>query len=90
MKSVCGCIFLSLIGAKTYGLLRDLIAPAKPKEKSLAELTKTLRTHFEPRPLIIAERFHFNQRNQLPNESIADYMAIRYAKWLRAANSKIS
>ena len=57
-------IFLSLIGTKTYGLLRDLVAPAKPKEKSLAELTKTLRTHF-----------HFNQRNQLPNESIADYMA---------------
>ena len=26
-------IFLSLIGAKTYGLLRDLVAPAKPKEK---------------------------------------------------------
>ena len=68
-------IFLSLIGAKTYGLLRDLVAPTKPKEKSLAELTKTLRTHFEPRPLIIAERFHFNQCNQLPNESIADYMA---------------
>ena len=69
-------IFLSLIGARTYGLLRDLVAPAKPKDKSLAELTKTLRTHFEPRPLIIAERFHFNQHNQLPNESIADYMAI--------------
>ena len=69
-------IFLSLIGAKTYGLLRDLVAPAKPKEKTLAELTKTLRTHFEPRPLIIAERFYFNQRNQLPNENIADYMAI--------------
>ena len=69
-------IFLSLIRAKTYGLLRDLVAPAKPKEKSLAELTKTLGTHFEPRPLIIAERFHFNQRNQLPNESIADYMAM--------------
>ena len=51
-------IFLSLIGARTYGLLRDLVAPAKPKDKSLAELTKTLRTHFEPRPLIIAERFH--------------------------------
>ena len=68
-------IFLSLIGAKTYGLLRDLVAPAKPKEKTLAELTEALRTHFEPQPLIIAERFYFNQRNQLPNESIADYMA---------------
>ena len=63
-----------LIYIKTYGL-RDLVAPAKPMDKPLAELTKTLRTHFEPQPLIIAERFHFNQHNQLPNESIADYMA---------------
>ena len=68
-------IFLSLIGAKIYGLLRDLLAPAKPMDKSLAELTKTFRTHYEPTPLIIAEHFYFNQRNQLPN-NIADYMAI--------------
>ena len=34
-------IFLSLIGGKTYGLLWNLVAPAKPKEKALAELTKT-------------------------------------------------
>ena len=67
---------LSLIGVKTYGLLRDLLAPAKPMDKSLAELTKTFCTHYEPTPLIIAERFYFNQCNQLPNESIADYMAI--------------
>ena len=32
-------IFLSLIGAKTYGLLQDLAAPDKPNDKSLAELT---------------------------------------------------
>ena len=53
-------IFLSLIEAKSNGLLRDLLAPAKPMDKSLAELTKTLRTYYEPTPLIIAERFYFN------------------------------
>ena len=52
------------------------MAPAKPKDKSLAELINTLHTHFEPKSLIIAERFYFNQRNQLPNESITDYMAV--------------
>ena len=52
------------------------MAPAKPKDKSLAELTKTLHTHFEPKSLIIAERFYFNQRDHLPNESITDYMAV--------------
>ena len=69
-------IFLSLIEAKSNGLLRDLLAPAKPMDKSLAELTKTLRTYYEPTPLIIAERFYFNEPNQLPNESTADYMVI--------------
>ena len=68
-------IFLSLLGAKIYSLLRDLVAPTKPKDKTLAQLTKILQTHFEPKPLKIAERFNFYRRNQLPNESIAAYMA---------------
>ena len=68
-------IFLSLLGAKIYSLLRDLVAPAKLKDKTLAQLTKILQTHFEPKALKIAEWFNFYQRNQLPNESIAAYMA---------------
>ena len=44
-------IFLSLLGAKIYSLLRDLVAPAKPKDKTLAQLAKILQTHFEPKPL---------------------------------------
>jgi len=68
-------IFLSLLEVKTYSLLRDLVAPAKPKEKSLAQLTKILQTHFELKPLKIAERFNFYRWNQLANESIAAYMA---------------
>ena len=69
-------IFLTLIGAKTYGLPQDILAPAKPMDKSLAELTKTPLTHYKPPPLIIAECFYFTQRNQLPNESNANYLAI--------------
>ena len=83
-------IFLSLIGAKTYGLLQDLVAPDKPNDKSLAELTKTLRTHFEPRPLIIAEQFYFNQCNQLLNESMRVLqITLQYStRWLHIANFK--
>ena len=83
-------IFLSLIGAKTYGLLQDLVAPDKPNDKSLAELTKTLRTHFEPRPLIIAEWFYFNQHNQLPNESMRVLqITLQYStRWPHIANFK--
>ena len=53
-------VFLSVIGPKNYALLHDLPAPVKPQEKSLVALFETLRKHFEPKPVIIAEhcRFH--------------------------------
>ena len=34
-----------------------------------------LKKHYEPKPLIIAERYTFNQRNQRSGESVAEYVA---------------
>ena len=64
-------VFLSVIGAATYGLLRSLLAPDKPGSKPYADLMKILNGHFSPRPIIIAERFHFHKRNQEEGESVA-------------------
>lgn len=50
---------LSAVGASTYGLLRNLVQPAKPKDKTFEEIVNILKAHFEPKPLIIAERFQF-------------------------------
>ena len=68
-------IFLSVIGAKTYSLLGDLLALTNPKEKSFNELAKVLKKQFEPKPLVIAERFTFHRRNQLSTRSVLDYVA---------------
>ena len=68
-------MFLSVIGGRTYSLLRNLLAPAKPSEKELDYLTATLKNHYEPKKIVIAERFHFHRRNQAVGESIADYVA---------------
>ena len=68
-------VLLSVLGAKNYALLRSLLASALPKDKSYAELVWTLKRHFEPKPLIIAERFYFHRRNQNMGESVADYVA---------------
>ena len=68
-------VLLSLIGSKTNALLRSLVAPAKPGDKSFAELTRCLTDHFDPKPLVIAERFHFNQRTQSGGESVSEYVA---------------
>ena len=67
--------FLSLIGSKTYSILKNLLAPTLPKEKSYAELVAALWSHFKPKPLVIAKRFHFHWRSQAEGESINEYMA---------------
>ena len=53
-------ILLSVIDAKTYGLIHDLLAPTNPKEKSFDQLAEVLKKHFKPQPLVIAERFTFH------------------------------
>lgn len=68
-------VLLSNIGAKTYGLLRSLAAPKAPKEKTLDEIKKLLKSHFEPTPSVIAERYRFHRRDQAAGETIADFVA---------------
>ena len=67
--------FLTTIGSKTYNLLRDLLAPTKPSEVKFTELVKTLRDHYEPKPIVITERFHFHKREQHEGEGVAEYSA---------------
>ena len=66
---------LSLIGGKTYALLRDLLAPEKPATKSFQQIVTTLQEHLSPKPLEIAERFRFYKRNQHEGKSILSYVA---------------
>ncbi|XP_053395598.1 uncharacterized protein K02A2.6-like [Mercenaria mercenaria] len=67
---------LTLIGGKTYSLLRNLCSPVKPADKSYDELTTLLKEHLAPKPLVIAERFRFHKRNQGTSESVHDYIAV--------------
>ena len=59
-------VFLTLVGGQTYALLRDLLSPVKPSVKTLAQLKETLKKHYEPKKIIMAERFRFHQRRQEP------------------------
>jgi hypothetical protein len=47
---------LSLIGSKTYSLLKDLLLPEKHADKNFDEIVQK---HLNPKPLEIAERFRF-------------------------------
>ena len=68
-------VFLTLIGGNTYSLLRNLIAPEKPSSKALNELVMILKKHFNPKPILIAQRYKFYERCQKEDESLAEYMA---------------
>ena len=68
-------VLLSSIGSKAYALLRDLCSPTLPSAKNYTELTIILSQHLNPKPLVIAERFKFHKRDQLPSESVAQYVA---------------
>ena len=34
-----------------------------------------LQKHFETKPMVIVQRFHFHRRSQAPGESVAEYVA---------------
>ena len=54
-------VFLTAIGGPAYKLLKNLVSPDAPKDKSFSDLKSTLRAHLKPKPLMIAERFKFHQ-----------------------------
>ena len=68
-------ILLTVCGSKTYSLMKNLLAPTKPTEKSYTELVDLIEKHVSPKPLVIVERFKFYRRDQKPHESINDYVA---------------
>ncbi len=68
-------VLLSLMGAKMYGLLRSLLTPEKPADKTFQQIVDILNEHLNPKPLVIAERFRFHKRNQAKGESVSEYIA---------------
>ena len=67
-------VFLSAVGGKTYMLLRSLLSPTLPQDRSYHNIVDALKKHYEPKPLVIAEQFHFHWWNQTTGESITDYV----------------
>ena len=82
-------VFLTAMGANTYSLLRDLLTPAAPKDKSFADIVEVLKSHFEPKPLEISECFHFNQRQQAAGESVSKCTAILEIFWSKLSETDL-
>ena len=68
-------VLLSICGPATYQLIRNLVAPDKPTSKSFAEIVKVVKTHHNPTPSAIVQRFQFHSRTRRDGESISAYVA---------------
>ena len=68
-------VLLTAIGGETYALLCSLLAPVKPSSKTFTELKEVLQRHFNPKRLVIAERFYFHSRSQASGKSITEYVS---------------
>ncbi|XP_058456616.1 uncharacterized protein K02A2.6-like [Malaya genurostris] len=70
-------MLLHYMGAETYDVVSDKLAPEKPQTKTYDEIVQTLENHFNPEPLEILENFRFKCRKQCDeraDESIDDYL----------------
>ncbi|XP_075559747.1 uncharacterized protein LOC142591304 [Dermacentor variabilis] len=65
-------VSLSMIGPRTCEVLKSLLVPAFPGDKSFEEVTVLLKKHYNPSCLVIAERCEFNRQAQEGQESIED------------------
>ena len=56
-------------------MLSNLFAPNAPASKTPAEIVGALKGHYEPKPIVISERFNFHHRQQGKTETVAQYVA---------------
>ena len=70
-------ILLSICGPSTYmyQLIRDLLAPTAPTDKTFDELVSLVKEHQQPTPSFIVQRYMFSSRVQQPGETISVYLA---------------
>lgn len=66
-------IFLACYGQYLYSLIRTLISPALPKDKTLTDLFQTVTLHLKPKPSMIVCRSTFNKATRRSDEGIAEF-----------------
>ena len=68
-------IFLATCGPKVFAKAVNAISSEDIQRTMYAEIIEALTDHFRPKVIVIFERYKFNSRKQLHNESIADFVS---------------
>ena len=79
-------ILLAEVGPTTYALISSLVSPDKAGDKSFDDIVKLLKTHFNPEPSEIVERYKFHTRTRQEKETVSEFVAelrtiARYCKF---------
>lgn len=67
-------ILASFGGGELYKVQNKLVAPKKVSECTYKFIIEKLTAHFQPQLNVIAESFKFYKRDQLPSETIPEYI----------------
>ena len=68
-------ILLSAVGGPTYQLIRNLLAPEKPHNKTFAQIVEAVMRHHQPKPSVIVQRFNFHSRSRASGENVSTFVA---------------
>ena len=68
-------VLFSVVGAATYKLIKNLLAPTKPTEASFKDIVKLLMEHYQPKLSQVVQCYLFNSCIRKQGESVATYMA---------------
>ena len=68
-------LLLTSCGPETYHVIRGLVQPARPSDKTFEQLCALVQSHYSPKPSEIVERYKFHSRSRKPEESVSEYIA---------------
>jgi transposase InsO family protein len=74
-KSKRRAVLLSVVGQSTYALLRNLLSPQKPTDKTFEQIIGILKNHYAPTPSVSVQRYKFYSRNKRKDESVAEFVS---------------
>nr|CDJ83443.1 Putative tick transposon [Haemonchus contortus] len=75
-------VFLQEVGNSNYELLESLLQGQELESTDLASLSNAMEKHFQPKKLVLAERFGLMSKMQKPGQSLQEF----YAELQKAAN----
>lgn len=68
------CFCIGFCGPDLYKIIKSRIAPKSVTEITYEQMKTALKTYFDPKLNVIAERFKFHSRQQKAEEPVGDYI----------------